>query len=333
MSDNPSIRLSTRYGADNYHPLPIVITRGEGVWVEDPQGQRYMDMLSSYSALNQGHCHPRILAALVEQARQLTLTSRAFHNDRMGTFLEKLCKLSGFPKALPMNTGAEAVETGIKAVRKWGYQVKGVPPDKAEIIVCADNFHGRTTTIVGFSTEEQYKKGFGPFTPGFRVVPFGDTAALAAAFTPNTVAFLVEPIQGEAGIHVPPPGYLAEARRLCDAHGVVLIFDEVVTGFRLSIAGAQGRYGVVPDMATFAKAMSSGYPFGAVVGKKEVMSRCNDMFVSAPARWCSRPCAICAGTTSNRSVGSTASNEATRISTRCWRMNRRMAASRSPLYR
>ena len=273
MSDNPSIRLSTRYGADNYHPLPIVITRGEGVWVEDPQGQRYMDMLSSYSALNQGHCHPRILAALVEQARQLTLTSRAFHNDRMGTFLEKLCKLSGFPKALPMNTGAEAVETGIKAVRKWGYQVKGVPPDKAEIIVCADNFHGRTTTIVGFSTEEQYKKGFGPFTPGFRVVPFGDTAALAAAFTPNTVAFLVEPIQGEAGIHVPPPGYLAEARRLCDAHHALLFADEIQTGFgRTGRMFAFEHEGIRPDCIAVGKALSGGfYPVSAFLASEEVM--------------------------------------------------------------
>ena len=203
-----AISLAEEYGAHNYHPLDIVITRGEGVWVWDSEGKRYLDCLSAYSAVNQGHCHPRIVSVLQEQAAKLTLTSRAFHNDQMGAFLQKLCTVTGFERALPMNTGAEAVETAIKAVRKWGYKKKGVPAGKAEIIVCADNFHGRTTTIVGFSTEDQYKDGFGPFTPGFVIVPFGDLDALKTAFSENTVAFLVEPIQGEAGINVPPAGYL-----------------------------------------------------------------------------------------------------------------------------
>ena len=273
MSWQLSMELNEKYGAHNYHPLPIVLCRGQGVWVEDPNGRRYMDMLSSYSALNQGHCHPRILAAMVEQAQRLTLTSRAFHNDKLGFFLEKLCAISGFEKALPMNSGAEAVETGLKAVRKWGYTVKGVPEGMAEIIVCADNFHGRTTTIVGFSTEAQYQEGFGPFTPGFKVVPYGDFEALEEAFNENTVAFLVEPIQGEAGIHVPPAGYLRHARALCDRHNALLFCDEIQTGL-----GRTGKMfcfeweGVRPDCMTLGKALSGGfYPVSAFLARSEVM--------------------------------------------------------------
>jgi ornithine--oxo-acid transaminase len=270
---NPAISLAERYGAHNYHPLPIVIAEAEGVWVTDPDGKRYMDMLSAYSALNQGHRHPRIIQALIDQANKCTLTSRAFHNERLGPFLEKLCTLTGYESALPMNTGAEAVETAIKAARKWGYKVKGVPDGLAKIIVCEDNFHGRTTTIVGFSTEDQYKDGFGPFTPGFVVVPFGDEAALAEAFDENVVAFLVEPIQGEAGINVPPPGYLQAARRLCDQYGALLISDEIQTGF-----GRTGRMfasewdGVRPDAVTVGKALGGGvFPVSGFLADRCVM--------------------------------------------------------------
>lgn len=270
---NPAISLAERYGAHNYHPLPIVIAEAEGVWVTDPDGKRYMDMLSAYSALNQGHRHPRIIQALIDQANKVTLTSRAFHNERLGPFLEKLCTLTGYESALPMNTGAEAVETAIKAARKWGYTIKGVPDGQAKIIVCEDNFHGRTTTIVGFSTEDQYKDGFGPFTPGFVVVPFGDEAALAEAFDENVVAFLVEPIQGEAGINVPPPGYLPAARRLCDQYGALLISDEIQTGF-----GRTGRMfasewdGVRPDAVTVGKALGGGvFPVSGFLADRAVM--------------------------------------------------------------
>ncbi len=270
---NPAIELAERYGAHNYHPLPIVVAQAEGVWVTDAAGRRYMDMLSAYSALNQGHRHPRIIQALIDQSSRCTLTSRAFHNDRLGPFLEKLCSLSGYEAALPMNTGAEAVETAIKAVRKWGYKVKGVPAGQAKIIVCADNFHGRTTTIVGFSTEDQYKDGFGPFTPGFVVVPFGDAEALAAAFDETVVAFLVEPIQGEAGINVPPPGYLQQARRLCDQYNALLVCDEIQTGF-----GRTGRLfasewdGVRPDGICVGKALGGGvFPVSAFLADKVVM--------------------------------------------------------------
>jgi ornithine--oxo-acid transaminase len=273
MSSETSIRLAEAFGAHNYHPLPIVIARAQGVWVEDPEGRRYLDMLSSYSALNQGHCHPRILAALIEQAGRVTLTSRAFHNERLGPFLEKLCRLTGFERALPMNTGAEAVETGIKAVRKWGYKVKGVPENEAEIVVAADNFHGRTTTIVSFSTEDQYKDGFGPFTPGFKVVPFGDIDALEAAITPNTVAFLVEPVQGEAGIHLPPPGYLRRARELCTERGVLLFLDEIQTGFgRCGAMFAFEHERIRPDCVSVGKALGGGfYPVSAFLSSKEIM--------------------------------------------------------------
>jgi ornithine--oxo-acid transaminase len=269
-----AITLAERYGAHNYHPLDVVITRGEGVWVWDADGKKYLDCLSAYSALNQGHCHPRVIAALVEQAHKITLTSRAFHNDQLGPFLKSLCEVSGFDATLPMNTGAEAVETAIKAVRKWGYKHRNIPADCARIIVCADNFHGRTTTIVGFSTEDQYKDGFGPFTPGFDVVPFGDVGALEAAFTEHTVAVLAEPIQGEAGINVPPAGWLPAARRLCDERGALLILDEIQTGFgRTGKMFAFEHEGIRPDGITVGKALGGGaFPVSAFLSSKEVMS-------------------------------------------------------------
>lgn len=268
-----AIELAERYGANNYHPLPIVIAEASGVWVTDPDGKRYMDMLSAYSALNQGHRHPKIIQALVDQAQRVTLTSRAFHNDRLGPFLQKLCDATGYEAALPMNTGAEAVETAIKAARKWGYKVKGVPDGQAKIIVCSDNFHGRTTTIVGFSTEDQYKDGFGPFTPGFVVVPFGDKEALEAAFDENVVAFLVEPIQGEAGINVPPDGYLKAARGLCDCFNALLIADEIQTGFgRTGKMFASEWEGVRADCITVGKALGGGvFPVSALLADKAVM--------------------------------------------------------------
>ncbi len=262
-----------RYSAHNYHPLPVVLERGEGVWVWDVDGKRYLDMLSSYSAVNQGHRHPAIVSAAKEQLDRLTLTSRAFHNDQMGPFLRELCEASGFDAALPMNTGAEAVETAIKMVRKWGYQVRGIPEDQAEIIVCEDNFHGRTTTIVGFSSEEQYRAGFGPFTPGFKLIPYGDLDALRAAIGPNTAGFLVEPIQGEAGVIVPPDGYMHGAAEICRAHGVALVADEIQTGL-----GRTGRFfccdweGVRPDILIVGKALGGGvYPVSAAIADKEFM--------------------------------------------------------------
>ena len=262
-----------RWSAHNYHPLPVVIERGEGCWVWDVEGNRYLDMLSAYSAVNQGHRHPKIIAALLDQAQRLTLTSRAFHNDLMGPFLRQVCELVGYPKALPMNTGAEAVETAIKAVRKWGYTVKGVAADSAEIIVCEENFHGRTTTIVGFSTEHQYRHGFGPFTPGFKMIPYGDVEALRAAISPNTVGFLVEPIQGEGGVIVPPNGYLKAAAQLCRAANVKLMADEIQTGL-----GRTGRMlaceweGVRPDVVMLGKALGGGvYPVSAMLADEDVM--------------------------------------------------------------
>ena len=270
---HPAITLAHQYGAHNYHPLEVVLESGEGVWVYDVDGYRFMDFLSAYSAVNQGHCHPRIVEALVKQAKRITLTSRAFHNDRLGSLLQKLCETSGFEMALPMNTGAEAVETAIKAARKWGYTVKGVPQGQAEIIVAADNFHGRTTTIVGFSTEDQYRDGFGPFTPGFRIVPFGDADALADAFSANTVAFLVEPIQGEAGINIPPAGYFQRARSLCDQHNALLILDEIQTGFgRTGAMFAFEHEGIRPDGVTVGKALGGGvYPISAFLASKAVL--------------------------------------------------------------
>ena len=262
-----------RYSAHNYHPLPVVLERGEGAWVWDVDGRRYLDMLSAYSALNQGHRHPKIIAAAKEQMDSLTLTSRAFHNDRMGPFLRKLCDATGYDRALPMNTGAEAVETAIKMVRKWGYQVKGVPADRAEIIVVENNFHGRTTTIVGFSSEDQYKDGFGPFTPGFKLIPYGDADALEAAIGPNTVGFLVEPLQGEGGVVVPPDGYLARARALCSEHRVAFMGDEIQTGL-----GRTGRLfcceweDVRPDVLIVGKALGGGVdPVSAAIADSEFM--------------------------------------------------------------
>jgi ornithine--oxo-acid transaminase len=274
VSQQIAMELTDRYSARNYNPLPVVLSKGEGVWVEDADGKRYMDMLACYSAVNQGHCHPKIKAAMLEQLDLLTLTSRAFHNDKMGYFVQKLCELSGFDKALPMNTGAEAVETGLKAVRKWGYKVKGVPANKAEIIVCADNFHGRTTTIVGFSTEPSYQDGFGPFAPGFRVIDYGDIEALEANINENTVAFLVEPIQGEAGIIVPPAGFLKKARALCDQHNVLLFLDEIQSGLgRTGKMFAFEHEGIRPDCMTVGKAVSGGfYPVSAFLASSEVMA-------------------------------------------------------------
>jgi len=273
MEAQDYIALEARYNACNYRPLDVVLTRGQGVWVWDVDGRRYMDFLSAYSAVNQGHVHPRILKALIEQAGRLTLTSRAFRNDQLPLLARDLCELTGYPIMLPMNTGVEAVETALKAARKWGYQVKGVPENRAEIIACAGNFHGRTITVVSFSTEPQYREGFGPFTPGFVVVPFGDADALEAAITPNTVAFLVEPIQGEGGIVVPPLGYLRRAREICTRHHVLLIADEIQTGL-----GRTGRLlacdweGVRPDAVALGKALSGGFlPVSAVLARREIL--------------------------------------------------------------
>jgi len=267
------IALEQEHGAHNYHPLPIVISRAKGSWVQDPSGKRYLDMLASYSALNQGHRHPHIIAALKAQAERVTLTSRAFHNDQLGPFLKLLTELTGFDSVLPMNTGAEAVETGLKACRKWAYQKKGVAPGKAEIITAGGNFHGRTTTIVGFSTEAQYQDGFGPFPPGFVSVPFGDADALEAAITPNTAAFLVEVIQAEGGIIVPPEGYFARVRELCSQHDVLLFLDEIQTGLgRTGKMFAFEHEGIRPDCMSLGKALGGGvYPVSAFVANREIM--------------------------------------------------------------
>lgn len=267
------IALEDRYGAHNYHPLDVVVTRGEGVWVWDVNGKKYLDCLAAYSAVNQGHCHPRILDALVGQARRVTLTSRAFRNDQLPLLLERLHEFTGMDMALLMNSGAEAVETALKAARKWGETVKGIPAGEAEIIACANNFHGRTISIVSFSTEAQYRDGFGPFTPGFRIVPFGDAAALAKAITPRTCAFLVEPIQGEAGIIVPPPGYLAECERICRAHHVLFIADEIQSGLGRSGKLFAHQYeDVRPDGLVMGKALSGGfYPVSAFAATRELL--------------------------------------------------------------
>ena len=267
------IDLESRYGARNYKPLDVVLTRGEGVYVWDVEGKRYLDCLSAYSAVNQGHCHPKILEAMVAQAGRLPLTSRAFRNDQLAPFYEELCALTGSHRALPMNSGAEAVESALKVARKWGYQIKGVPDGQAEIIVCADNFHGRTLAVVGFSTDPQSRDGFGPFAPGFKVVPFGDAAALEAAITPNTVAFLVEPIQGEAGVIIPPAGYLKAARDLCTRERVLLILDEIQTGLgRTGALLAEQHEGVEADLTLIGKALSGGfYPVSAVLSNDEAM--------------------------------------------------------------
>ena len=267
------IELEDELGAHNYKPLNVVLNRGEGIWVWDVEGKKYLDCLSAYSAVNQGHCHPEILKTMQAQAAKLTLTSRAFRNDQLGLFYKEICSLTNSHKVLPMNSGAEAVETVIKTVRKWGYQVKGVPRDQAEIIVCAENFHGRTITIVGFSTDENSRGGFGPFTPGFKIIPFGDADALEAAITPNTVAFLVEPIQGEAGVIIPPGGYLKSVREICSQHNVVLVLDEIQTGLgRTGKMLAEEHEGIEADLTLVGKALSGGYyPVSAVLSNKEVM--------------------------------------------------------------
>jgi len=272
-SSRTIIETTERIGAHNYHPIPVVIERGEGVWVYDPEGNRYMDMLSGYSALNQGHRHPKIIAALKEQADKITLTSRAFYNEPMAHFYEKLSAYTGKSTILPMNTGAEAVETALKAARRWAYDVKKVPDDQAEIIAAAGNFHGRTLAITSFSSDPAYRRGFGPFAPGFSIVPYGDLDALREAITPNTAAFLVEPIQGEAGIVIPPDGYLREAKRLCEEHNVLLLADEIQTGF-----GRTGRRfacdweDVIPDMYIMGKALGAGVlPVSAVAADASVL--------------------------------------------------------------
>ncbi|HTS21294.1 MAG TPA: ornithine--oxo-acid transaminase [Casimicrobiaceae bacterium] len=267
------IDTERRYGAWNYEPLPVVMAHGEGVWLWDEHGRRYLDMLSAYSAVSHGHANPRIVQALIAQAQRLAVTSRAVHTDRLPAFLEKLTKLTGLDRALPVNTGLEAVETALKAARKWGYRVKGIAEGKAEIVVCENNFHGRSITIVGFSSDPQYSDGFGPFAPGFRLVPFGDALALEAAITPQTAAFLVEPIQGEGGIVVPPEGYLAECARICRKHRVQLLVDEIQTGM-----GRTGRFlaceheGVRPDGLMLGKALGGGMlPVSAFVATHELM--------------------------------------------------------------
>jgi len=267
------IAIEDRFGAHNYHPLDIVIRKAEGVWVEDVEGKRYIDFLAAYSAVNQGHCHPRILKVLQEQAAKVTLTSRAFRNDQLPHFCQEITELTGFARVLPMNSGAEAVETAIKAARKWGEKVKGVGKDRGRIIVCADNFHGRTTTIVGFSTDDQYKDGFGPFTPGFEVIPYGDAEALAAAITDDTVAFLFEPIQGESGIVLPPEGFLSRAREICSERNVLMICDEIQSGLgRTGKLFAFEWEGIRPDAVIVGKALSGGfYPVSAFLTNDEVM--------------------------------------------------------------
>lgn len=268
-----SIAIEDQYGAHNYHPLDIVIAEAKGVWVTDVDGNRFLDCLSAYSAVNQGHCHPKLLQTLIEQAHKVTLTSRAFRNDQLPRLYETLHRMTGYDMALPMNSGAEAVETAIKMARKWGYHTKGIPANQAEMIVCTNNFHGRTTTIVGFSTEPDYQDGFGPFTPGFVIVPYGDAEALAKAITPNTCAFMVEPIQGEAGVVIPPDGYLAQAAALCKANNVLFIADEIQCG--LGRAGKLFAYeyeGIRPDAVIIGKALSGGfYPVSAVLADEPIM--------------------------------------------------------------
>jgi ornithine--oxo-acid transaminase len=268
-----AIELEALYCAHNYEPLPVVLARGDGAHLWDTAGRAYVDMMSAYSAASHGHSHPRILAALEAQARRLAVPSRAYYNDRLGPFLAELCRLTGLDAALPMNTGAEAVETAIKAARRWGYRVKGIPQNRAEIIVANGNFHGRTTTIISFSTESAYREGFGPFTPGFRSVPFADLAAIERAITPETAAILMEPIQGEAGIIVPPVGWLRGVRRLCDKHNILLILDEVQSGLgRTGSWFAFEHDGVLPDGLVVGKALGGGVlPVSAFVARREVM--------------------------------------------------------------
>jgi ornithine--oxo-acid transaminase len=267
------VELENEYGAHNYHPLDVVIDRAEGVWVYDVEGKRYLDCLAAYSAVNQGHCHPKILATVMEQAAKVTLTSRAFRNDQLPLLYKELHDVTGFDMALPMNSGAEAVETAVKTARKWGYTVKGIPEGKAEIVVCANNFHGRTVTIISFSTDEQYRHGFGPFTPGFKIIPYGDIKALRDAITPNTCAFLVEPIQGEAGIIIPPKGFLKEAADVCRAKQVLLMTDEIQSGLgRTGKLFAYMHEGITPDVLIVGKALAGGfYPVSAVLATREIL--------------------------------------------------------------
>ena len=267
------VQIEDELGAHNYKPIEVVLTRGERVWVWDEEGRKYLDCLSAYSAVNQGHCHPRLLKAMVAQASRLTLTSRAFRNDQLGLLYKEIRELIKYHKILLMNSGAETVESAIKAVRKWGYEVKGVPENQAEIIVCENNFHGRTITIVSFSTDPTARGGFGPFTPGFKSIPFGDSAALEAAITPNTVGFMVEPIQGEAGVIIPPGGYLREIKEICKRHNVTLIFDEIQTGLgRTGKLLADRHEDAEPDVTLIGKALSGGfYPISAVLSNSEVL--------------------------------------------------------------
>jgi ornithine--oxo-acid transaminase len=273
MNQRHYIQLEEEFGAHNYKPLDVVLTRGQGLWVWDVEGNKYMDCLSAYSAVNQGHCHPRIMQTMIEQAQKLTLTSRAFRNDQLGPLYKELCELTHSHKVLPMNSGAEAVETVIKAVRKWGYKVKGVPHDKAEIIVCENNFHGRTIAIIGFSTESQYRDGFGPYPQGFKIVPFGNAAAIEQAITPHTVGVLLEPIQGEAGVIIPPFGYLKDVKAICEKNDIVLILDEIQTGLgRTGKLLAEEHEDIEADVTLIGKALSGGfYPISAVLSNKEVL--------------------------------------------------------------
>ena len=277
MKTNEFIDLEEQFGAKNYKPLDVILSRGKGVWVWDVEGKKYMDCLSAYSAVNHGHCHPKIHRVLVEQSKKLTLTSRAFRNNQLALFYEELCDLTQSHKVLPMNSGAEAVETAIKTVRKWGYETKGIPLDKAEIIVCDNNFHGRTITIISFSSDENARQNFGPFTPGFTSIPFGDTDALENAITQNTVAFLVEPIQGEAGVIIPPDGYLKKAREICTKNNVALILDEIQTGLgRTGQLLAEAHEGIQSDLTVIGKALSGGfYPVSAVLSTEAVLGVLN----------------------------------------------------------
>ena len=277
MKTKELISLEDRFGAKNYHPLDVILSRGEGIWVWDVEGKKYMDCLSAYSAVNQGHCHPKIHQVLVEQSKKLTLTSRAYRNDQLAFFYKELCDLTQSHKVLPMNSGAEAVETAIKTVRKWGYETKGIPLDKAEIIVCDNNFHGRTITIISFSSDENARRNFGPFTPGFKSIPFGDTNALENSITKNTVAFLAEPIQGEAGVIIPPDGYLKKVREICTNNNVVLILDEIQTGLgRTGKLLAEEHEGIQSDLTVIGKALSGGfYPVSAVLSTEAVLGVLN----------------------------------------------------------
>ncbi|MFD1927576.1 ornithine--oxo-acid transaminase [Sporosarcina siberiensis] len=267
------IAQTNQYGANNYHPLPIVISEADGIWVKDPEGNKYMDMLAAYSAVNQGHRHPKIIQALKDQADRVTLTSRAFHNDQLGPWYEKICGLAGKDMALPMNTGAEAVETAVKTARRWAYDVKGVAKDQAEVIACEGNFHGRTMTAVSLSSDEEYKRGFGPMLPGIKLIPYGDIAALEAAITPNTAAFLIEPIQGEAGILIPSEGFMKAASDLCKKHNVLFIADEIQAGLgRTGKMFACEWEGIEPDMYILGKALGGGvFPISCVLANKDIL--------------------------------------------------------------